>query len=264
VNSADNWATAIRTTDKLLRGHQRAVPQDEPTLLIQRIAKNPILCGSPIEHFSQDMPASLPKTPAQDGLRPIDVLYGCYDPKTRSIDIFVNRIRQDASTFGAEADEILEIVRIHEHAHAVVHLGSRVDDVHNHLSLFAGSNKTAWAPFLNERTSGFAAFPTDLHEFLAQALTYAALSELSAPHRAEKLRRIFDALEAKQPLHYQLSALVKQCAARADWPLVLDAARGTVDEDREQDFTLSAGLGALVCSVAEPSAAGDPPHAAHP
>jgi hypothetical protein len=74
------------------------------------------------------MPVWLPKTPEQDRLRPIDALYGCYDPTTRSIEIFVNRIRQDASTFAAEADEFLEIVRIHEHAHAVVHLGSRADD----------------------------------------------------------------------------------------------------------------------------------------
>lgn len=210
------------------------------------------------------MPTWHPKTPEEDGLHPIDVLYGCYDPRTRSIDIFVDRIRQDASVFGAEADEILEIVRIHEHAHAVVHLGSRADDVHNHLSSFGGSNKTTWSPFLDERTSWFAEFPTDLHEFLAQALTYAALSELSVPQRTEKLRRVFDALEAKQPPHYRLSALVKQCAARADWPLVLDAARGAVDAHREQDFTLSAGLGALVCSVAKPRAAADAPQPARP
>lgn len=102
-------------------------------------------------------------------------------------------------------------------------------------------------------------FSTDLHEFLAQALTYAALSELSAQQRAEKLRRVFDALEAKQPPSYQLSALVKRCAARAEWPLVLDAARGAVNVYREQNFTLNSGLGALVCNVSEPRAAGETP-----
>jgi hypothetical protein len=101
----------------LLRGHQRVISLDEPTLLVQRIASNPMLCGGPTEHFSQDMPVWLPKTPEEDGLRPIDVLYGRYDAATRSIDILVNRIGQDASTFGAEADELLEVVRIHEHAH---------------------------------------------------------------------------------------------------------------------------------------------------
>jgi len=257
MSSANDWATAIQVADKLLRGGARAVPQDEPTLLIQRIASNPILCGGPIEYFSKDIPPWCPKTPEEDKLLPIDDLYGYYDPKTRTIVIFVNRIDQDASIFGAEADELLEIVRIHEHAHAVVHLGSRADDIHKHLFSFDGSNKTAWLPFLDDRTSWFVGFPTDLHEFLAQALTYAAILELSAPQRREKLRRVFDSLEAKQPPHYQLSALVKQCAARADWPLVLYAARGAVDVYREQDFSLSAGLRALVCSVSESGAEGD-------
>jgi hypothetical protein len=53
-------------------------------------------------------------------------------------------------------------------------------------------------------------------------------------------------LEAKQPTHYKLSALVKERAVQANWPLVLDAARGSIDAYREQDFTLAAGVEALV------------------
>lgn len=252
MSSAEDWATAIRISDILARAHQRVVPEDEPTLLVQRIARNPLLSGGPIEHFSQDMPVWLPKTPEEDALRPIDVLYGHYDPTTRSIEVFVNRIRQDANAFGAEPEELLEIVRIHEHAHAVVHLGIRADDVHDHLSAFGGGDKTAWSPFVDERTSWFARFPTELHEFLAQALTHAALSHVSAPRRSERLREVFDALEAKQAPHYKLSSSVKQHAAGADWSLVLDAARGAIDVYREKGFTLGAGLEALVCSVAEP------------
>lgn len=262
MTSAEDWANAIRLRDRLLRvprGFQRAVAEDEPTLLIQRIACNPVLCGGPVEHFSQDMPVWAPKTPDEDSLRPIDVLYGTYNPTTRSIDIFMQRICQDAKSFGAEPNELLEIVRIHEHAHAVVHLGTPCDDVQDQLSAFGADKKTAWSVFLDERTSWFSRFPTELHEFLAQALTYAALSGLSAPRRSERLREVFDALEAKQPPHYKLSSSVKQCAAGADWPLVLGEARRTIDAYREQDFTLSAGLEALVCSFAEPRAAGDAP-----
>jgi hypothetical protein len=259
MTSAEDWATAIRVSDILLRGHQRAVAEDEPALLVPRIARNPVLCGGPVEHFSQDMPVWAPKTPDEDSLCPIDVLYGTYDPKTRSIDIFVHRIRQDAKSFGAEPNELLEIVRIHEHAHAVIHLGSRIDDVQDQLSAFGGGKKTAWSVFIEERTLWFSQFPTELHEFLAQALTYAALSGLSAPRRSERLREVFDALEAKQPPHYKLSSSVKQYAAGADWPLVLGAARGTIDVYREQDFNLSAGLEALVCRAAEPRATGNAP-----
>ena len=254
MSDPEDWAMALRVADVMARGPQRAAPQDEPTLMIQQIAGNPVLCGGPVEHFSQDMPIWAPKTPEEEVLRPIDVLYGHYDPITRSIDIFINRIRQDAGTFDAEVDELLEIVRLHEHAHAVAHLGTRADDAYNHLSSFAGTGRTAWSPFVDERTRWFAGFPTELHEFLAQGLTYAALSPRSEPHRwalprSEKLRGVFDALEAKQPLDYKLCALVKQRSATANWPLVLDAARGAIDICRELGFTLKAGLNALVCSV---------------
>ncbi len=261
---AEHWATAIRALDILRRPCQRAVPDDEPTLLVQRIAGNPVLCGGPIEHFSNNMPVWFSKTPEEDSLRPIDVLYGQYDPTARSIEVFVNRIRQDARSFAAEPAELLEIVRIHEWAHAVVHLGSRADNVQDHLSTFGGANKTAWSPFVDKRTLWFVGFPTELHEFLAQALTFAALSQLSTPRRSERLREVFDALEAKQPAHYKLSPSVKQYAAGADWPVVLDAARGVINGSREEGFTLGAGLEALVCSVAEPRAPGDAPQAARP
>jgi hypothetical protein len=198
------------------------------------------------------MPVWHPATPDEDGLRPIDVLYGQYDPTTRSIEIFVNRINQDAETFGGEPDELLELVRIHEHAHAVVHLGSRADDVHRDLSAFGQSNKTDWSKFISERTSWFTGLSLELHEFLAQALTYASVCRLSSQQRSAKLREVFGALEAKQLAHYRLSSSVKDSAALADWRLVLDAARASIDVYREPDFTLVAGLEALVSSGAKP------------
>ncbi len=85
MSSATDWANAIRLRDIWDRGHQRAVSDDEPTLLVQRITRNPVLCGGATEHFSQHMPVWHPATPHEDGLRPIDVLYGQYDPTTRSI-----------------------------------------------------------------------------------------------------------------------------------------------------------------------------------
>lgn len=250
MTSAEDWATAIRVSDILLRGHTHAAAEEEPSLLLQRIAGNPVLCGGPVEHFSRVMPVWAPKTLDEERLRPIDVLYGTYDPSTRSIDIFVNRIHQDAKTFGVDPNQLLEIVRIHEHAHAVIHLGNRSDDVQNQLSAFGGGNRTAWSPFIEKRTSWFSRLSTELGEFLAQALTYAAISGMCSPRRADKCREVFDALEAKQPAHYKLSPSVKQYAARADWPLILEAARETIDVYREQDFTLRAGLEALVCSAA--------------
>jgi len=251
MSSAEDWATAQRCSDVLLRGHHRVESADEPTLLVQRLARNPILCGGPTEYFSQNMPVRLPGSPYDDSLRPIDVLYGRYDPKTREIEIFVNRIDQDANIYGAEPGDLREIVRIHEHAHAVVHLGSRADDVYDHLATSGQSKRTEWPEFIDRRTSWFTEFPNELHEFLVQALTHAVLQKLSVMRRSEKLRQVFDELELKQPPEYRLSSAVKRCAAEADWALIIDAARCTTDVYPDQDFTLRSGLEALVCSVAE-------------
>ncbi len=251
MSSAKDWAIALRCSDILHRGHYRVEAADEPGLLVQRIARNPILCGGPTEHFSQHMPVWHPHNQDEDGLRPIDVLYGRYEPTAREIEIFVNRIVQDASMYGAEPDQLCDIVRIHEHAHAVVHLGSRADDVHDHLGTFGQDKRTEWPEFVTRRTSWFSAFPVELHEFLAQALTYATLQKLSTVGRSEKLTQVFDALELKQPRHYRLSVSAKRCATGADWALILDAARGTADVYRGKGFTLSDGLEALVGNVAE-------------
>ncbi len=252
MSSINDWATAMQAADILTRGHARANAQVEPSLLVQQIARNPILCGAATEYFSTEMPIWSPTTSEEDHLRPIDVLYGRYLPQSRSIDIFVRRIEQDASLFNAEPDELLEIVRLHEHAHAVVHLGSRADDVRCQLSVFdPRSTRTAWGAFCDERNSWFSSLPNELHELLAQALTYTALSHISADQRAVTLQRVFGSLEAKQPPHYRLSDEVKRCAAQADWGLVLDAARGVVSVCRGDDFDLAAGLAALICRPAE-------------
>lgn len=253
MSSAADWATTIRVVGKLHPPRQQRVGQDEPPLLIQRIASNLYVCGGPTEQPSQDIRVWSSATPEEEALRPIDVLYGRYEPESRLIDIFVKSIRQDASLFGAEPDDLLEIVRIHEHAHAVVHLGERSP------SWFGESGQTSGAPLLNERTAWFVGLPDDVPEFLAQALTYAALSHLSLPGRSQRLQGVFDALEAKQPLQYKLSPLVKQCAARADWPLILDAARGAINPHRGQGFTLRAGLEELVCAASDAGARGDAP-----
>lgn len=248
--SAEDWATACRCSDVLLRGHHRIESADEPTFLVQRFARNPILCGGPAEYFSQDMPIWHPGPAGDDSLRPIDILYGHYDPKTREIEIFVNRIGRDANIYGAEPDELREIVRIHERAHAVIHLGSRADDVYKELAAYGQSKRTEWPEFIDRRTSWFTEFPNELHEFLSQALTHAALQKLSVPRRSERLRQVFDALELKQPSHYRLSSAVKRCDAEADWTLILDVARDMTHACREQVFTLRSRIEALVCNVA--------------
>lgn len=260
IRDSTDWATAVRTTDILIRGYGRTSADWEPSLVIQQLTCNPVVCGTAVERFSKQMPIWQPATVAEEGTRPIDVLYGQYDAFARSIIIFINRIIQDSAMFGAEPDELLTLVRIHEHAHAVIHLGCGADEFHRAMSAFGNADKTDWSTFCSDRTSWFSAFPVALHEFLAQALTHAAIQKLSDRRRSETLLGVFDTLEAWQPRYYQLSSKVKDYAAFADWPLVLDAARGVADSYRGQDFTLAEGLEALICAAATQGAprSGDP------
>jgi hypothetical protein len=255
MTSAKDWAIAMQVGDEMDYRRRHSVADDEPTILVQRIAGHAVLCGGAIEQFSEAMPIFIPTTPAEDGLCPIDVLYGAYKPASRSIELFVNRIERDAIEYGAEPHELRTIVRLHEQAHAIVHLGTRCDDIPKCLSGYDKMGLTDWPKFIGERTTWFNTCPTDVHEFLAQALTYAAIYAMSSPRESEKLLKVFDALEAKQPSHYKLSALVKQHARLADWRLVLDTARDSdVVYGEKQDFTLRAGLEALVCKSGEGAA----------
>jgi hypothetical protein len=97
------------------------------------------------------MPVRHSGSPYDDSLRPIDVLYGHYEPKTREIEIFVKRIDKDANIFDTEPGELREIVRIHEHAHAVVHLGSRADDVYDYLEISGQNKRTEWSEFIDRQ-----------------------------------------------------------------------------------------------------------------
>jgi len=121
MDSSKAWATAIFATDILQHGHRRTTTGDDPLVLVQRTTGNVLVCGGPVEHFSQEMPIWTPSSPEEEGLRPIDILYGGYDHAHRSIEVFVKSIQRDAHVFGAEPDDLLEIVRIHEYGPADLH-----------------------------------------------------------------------------------------------------------------------------------------------
>jgi hypothetical protein len=84
-----------------------------------------------------------------------------------------------------------------------------------------------------------------VHELLARAITYSSL----ASHQDERLCGVFRALEEKQPAHYKLPCNVKKAALTIDWPLVLDAARGEIEAERQPGFELVEGLAALMCDA---------------
>jgi Domain of unknown function (DUF4160) len=237
------WAKALRCTDILMQ-ERHIQASEEPRLAIQNATRNVILCDAPIETFSQRMPTWVPPAPDDFDFLPIDVLYGTYDPYARSIEIYVNRIERDASLYGGTFEELLQIVRLHEYVHAVLHLGVRMHDSISTLRTYSPSGKTNWEDFTERRTRMFSALNSPSHEFLAQAVTYACLSNLPE-YQASRLQAVFDKLETKQPRHYVVPADVKDEAFRVDWSLALQAARQELDVFRDDGFSIYEGLLAL-------------------
>jgi hypothetical protein len=76
---------------------------------------------SPTEVYSEDQPSFIPRSAEEDDWIPIDVLLGCYRPKTRTIIIFQRAFAKHP--LRCNVFDLETIVRLHEYAHALVHLG---------------------------------------------------------------------------------------------------------------------------------------------
>lgn len=248
MDDSKAWAKAIRVTNVLQHGHSKVADPCEPRLAMQAITRNVVLCDAPLERFSDKTPAFIPNAPEQERWRPIDVLYGSYNPASRLIEIYVDNIRRDASLFGDFAD-VLQIVRLHEYAHAIVHLGIRLNQVIDILEAIGANGCTDWNTFLDERGRTFEEVDVASHEYLAQAITLAALGRLR-DGQAERVKATFDALEARQPPQYVVPDDIKSLAYAVDWSLVIDAARRDIDVFRGSEFSLLAGLLDLTREVA--------------
>jgi hypothetical protein len=152
-------------------------------------------------------------------------------------------------------------VRIHEYAHAVVHLGVDIWDATDHLEVFGQSGTTDWGPFRTERDKIFASLEPEVHELLAQAITWACVCRMSTELKSDRLVETFVALEARQARAYRLAPEVQKAAIQAGWPLVLRAARGEVTAHRSGSFGMREGISAIIVRTAnvdsDPEAATD-------
>ncbi len=257
MSDSENWASNIPLLDSVL-GHRAAAKVDDARLMAERLTGNVMLCSGPIEMFSQRMPTHS-ALPAEENLAPIDVLYGRYIPEHLRVEIFVNRIRADAPRFDVRFLDLLTVVRIHEYAHAVVHTGVDVGCVEEQLGTFAAEGTTDWKSFRANRDRAFSALDDESSELLAQAITWACLSQEPASSRSQRLIETFLALEERQPPRYQLPPEVKQRARLADWGVVLRAARGELDLYRGPSFKLANGLAGLITQTAEPRSSMETP-----
>lgn len=222
------WATVERVTKRLLHSPQTpGMELLEPSALLWQVCGFSMSSFGAQEYFSPKQPsvANADRPPHHGDELPIDILFGTYQPRTRRIELFHKNIAHYAPAFKAEFAQLLKIVRLHEYAHALVHLGTEVQDVPADLRLVDADGQTDWPAFEVVRTRQYEAIDSETHEFLAQALTYAALTKLPQVGPSYGLLDVFDRLEAKQPSHYVLPADIKSVIAKVEWSLVLDIVR---------------------------------------
>ena len=163
----------------------------------------------PIEHKPSEI-SSRANPPRRITVRsdiiPIDEYLGRYDSSTQEITIFSKSIKQAASILKASPFHLTLIVRLHEYAHALLHLGIEQGD---HLSVLG--KKSEWNERLSRMNAWFNGLDPRLHETLAQLVTREGLRwlkyEATIPEALDAIDRItdlFTELSERQLREYQI------------------------------------------------------------
>jgi hypothetical protein len=166
----------------------------EPAVLIQTPFGG-IWPQTPREIFTRERPPSF--DPANDEMT-LDVM-GMYCRESREIKIFIELIDQFRRRHSLQGHDVEYIVRLHEYAHAMTHLGVAstcdLDDVD---------------AFVAGRSAILACADTDTHEILAQTIAWTALIALKDDQRRASLQELFLSVMTHQPARYQLSAKLRE------------------------------------------------------
>ncbi|MBI3934998.1 MAG: hypothetical protein HY316_09930 [Acidobacteria bacterium] len=137
---------------------------------------------------------------------PIDGLLGQYSPATIQITVFRKGIQLVADITKLREHDLLYIVRLHEWAHALMHVGLERQE-RERLTL----DESLWPTYLNLATAGYLRLDGALHERLAQLLVWYGLQGMgqaaTVPEAKVALVRIgeaFKTLTHRCPLEYQI------------------------------------------------------------
>ena len=174
------WAKAMLVM-QLLRDNCRhtefgSLPRvDHPAILMQAAIQETFRPASPTEVYSDARPIFVAPSPEAEGQIPIDILLGCYLSRTRTIKIFCKNIAHFASTeFNCNATDLEVIVRLHEYAHALVHIGLFWKEESGVILGYPTGQETNWGVFLHARSKAIRSLTADTREFLAQVLCWIA------------------------------------------------------------------------------------------
>ncbi len=159
--------------------------------------------GHPQEEESDEEPRKI------DNRRewwPIDEVLGRYDPTNRSITLYRVGIKAASERVGRPAEHLGKIVRIHEYAHAIFHVGLTQGE-----RMESRRDEGVPIPRLEEKTAQFRSVEVTVHESLAQLMTLHAIHRMieTARHAEsrsvlEEMLRTFWSLNQIQPPEYRV------------------------------------------------------------
>ncbi len=187
-----------------------------PAVLIQAALQETFRPTAPTEVYSEDQPSFMPRSAEEENWIPIDMLLGCYTMKTRTVTIFHRNIERFANhPLQCNVSDLETIVRLHEYAHALVHLGVFWPEESKVIRDCLMGQETNWNAFLRDRSRAYRSLQSDTHEFLAQTLSWITIGVLQPLTRRYVLQELFVTLMSRQPAHYQLTPdmLGKSCYA---------------------------------------------------
>lgn len=161
----------------------------------------------PSEDSSDDGPPLQIKDEAE--LLTIDGMLGQYDPDTQKITIFSKGIDCVAKILSARPEHLRLVVRLHEWAHALLHIGMEEGD-----RLSVTKDDSLWPEYLKRAANGFRGFDTTLQERIPQLLTHHGLHSLrdAAQPKArsvlDRIIRTFEKLARRSAPEYQIDDYV--------------------------------------------------------
>jgi hypothetical protein len=171
------------------------------------------ICSFSMAHYPTEIPTE-DDPPVKLGERteiiPIDKFLGLYSPDKREILIFLKGIREASDILQVNPKHLETIVRIHEWAHAILHLGVTEKDRVQILK-----DDSYWAVVLESSTGLFKEIEPALHEMLAQILTLYCVQDMKRDSKSDQGRQVLERLEQtfhhlslRQPPEYHIQDLL--------------------------------------------------------
>jgi len=161
---------------------------------------------------------------------PIDGLLGLYTPVRQEIIIFSKGVAEVARRLDLRAPDVAFAVRLHEWAHALLHVGLSPDDRSR-----VTKDESLWPATLATATAQFESLETGLHERLAQLLVHHGLRAMRADAKApeaqaalDRRAAAFEQLTLRAPGDYQIHRYIQVSQERIVTSIRLLKSRGIV------------------------------------